>query len=231
MSNLEIVRTYEVISIAVYLLGLWWIIRQRNPLYLGAIIGATFLYGFDWAACTRGYFNATYNPDLIRIPGLTNQGIYEPAVIAFNYGLPFSILPILLTRSTRQLEQKMGKAGTLFFAWLCGVTGVVVYEIPTVHVLHIWTYNQLPEYMVYGFPWSNFWLAGNLVLFPYIGFRHMSRWAAIPQDAGFGYRNENTWKGILMGGLPIWGGVYVTYLIQMFWYANVHPWVDVGRPF
>jgi hypothetical protein len=231
MSNLEVVRSYEIVSVIVYLIGLWWIIRQRNPLYLGALIGATFLYGFDWAFCTRGFFNTTYNPDLIRIPGLTNQGMFEPAVIPFNYGLPFSILPVLLTRSTPVLEQKFGKVGTLFFAWMCGMVGVAVYEIPTVHVLHIWTYHQQPEYMVYGFPWSNFWLAGNLVLFPYIGFRYLSKWAAIPPGAGFAIGSENTWKGILMGALPIWGGLYITYLIQLFWYANVHPWVDVGRPF
>lgn len=231
MSNLAIVRTYEFISIFLYVLALLWIIRQRNPLYLGAIIGATLLYGFDWAFCTRGFFNATYNPDLFVLPGLTNQGMVEPVVIPFNYGLPFSIIPILLTRSTAALEARMGKFGVYIFAWICGVIGIAIYEIPTVHILHIWTYHQLPEYMVYGFPWSNFWLAGNLVLFPYIGFRFMSRWAAIPPHSGLAFGSETTWKGILMGGLPIWGGFYITYLLQLFWYANVLPWVDVGRPF
>ena len=231
MSNLEIVRTYEVASVFIYLVSLWWILKQRNPLYLGALIGATLVYGFDWAFCTRGFFNVTYNPDLIRLPGLTNQGIYEPAVIPLNYGVPFSMGPILLLRMTPTLDRIFGKPGTFVFVWLCGVVGIAVYEIPTVHILHIWTYHQLPEYMVYGFPWSNFWLAGNLFLFPYIGFRYLSKWASIPEGAGFSRHDENTWKGILMGALPIWGGVYITYLLQLFWYANVHPWVDVGRPF
>ena len=53
----------------------------------------------------------------------------------------------------------------------------------------------------------------------------------MPEGAGFGIKKEDTWKGILMGALPIWGGVYITSLIQLFWYANVSPWVDVGRPF
>ncbi len=230
MSNLEVMRSFEIVSDVLYVLILLWIVRGRNPLSLGAYLGATTVYGFDWMWSTKGFFNATFNPDLIPMPGLHDMGITEPYSIPLNYGAGFGLIAILLVRAAPWLDRRLGLAGYPG-VWAFGAVAVAAYEIPVVHILHAWTYHQQPQYLVDGFPWSNFWLAGNLVLGCYAGLRFAERWAAIPAGVGFGLGRETTWKGIAMGAAPIWAAFYATQLIQMFWYSAVTPWVESGRPF
>jgi hypothetical protein len=230
MSNLELMRTFEIVSDILFVLILIWIIRSRNPLSLGAYLGATTVYGFDWMWCTKGFFNTTFNADLIPLPGLHDMGIIEPYSIPLNYGIGFGVIAIWLVRAAPWLDRRFGIGGYLA-VWLFGAAAIAAYEIPVVYLLHAWTYHQAPEYLFYGFPWSNFWLAGNLVLGCYTGLRCAERWAEIPIRAGFSLSRETTWKGLAMGAVPIWAAFYATQLIQMFWYSAVTPWVESGRPF
>lgn len=230
MSNLMLMRTFEGVSVVLFLLVLGWIWRTRNPLYLGAYLGALTVYGFDWMWCTKGFFNATFNPDLIPIPGMNVQGITEPYAIPLNYALGFGLVAILLVKAKDWFDAKMG-AWHYLAVWIGGGIAIAVYEIPVVYLLEAWTYHQAPEYLFFGFPWSNFWLAGNLVLGSYAGLRWCGRWAALPDRAGFALKAETTWKGLVLGGIPIWAAFYATQLIQMFWYGAVDPWVPSGRPF
>lgn len=230
MSNLELMRTFEGVSVLIFLAILVWLIRTRNPLYLGAYIGATTVYGYDWMWSTKGFFNATFNPDLIATPGLEIMGITEPYSILLNYAIGFGWTIVLLVKAKGWLDRVFGVWHYLV-VWLMGVVAIAVYEIPVVHLLTAWTYHQKPEYLIYGFPWSNFWLAGNLILFSYAGLRWAEKWAALPDRPGFALNKESTWKGYIMGGTAIWSAFYATQLIQMFWYSAVDPWVEVGRPF
>jgi len=230
MSNLAIVRSFEIVTLLLWIASLAWTLRSRNPIYLGALLGATVLFGFDWMWITKGFFNVTYNPDLIGLPGLEMMGIREPLVIPFAYGMAFGPFVSLLVMGAEGFDRRFGGWG-YGVVWLIGAVGVMLYEIPVVYLLHIWTYHQLPEFMIWGVPWSDIWLAGNMVLFSYAGLRWMQRWAAIPPGAGFSPSEENTWKGLLMGAMPIWTAFYLTYLLQLFWYSWAEPWVDAGRPF
>ena len=230
MDNLAVVRAYELVTLALYL-GSWvWLWRSRNPLYLGALLGATFVFGYDWVYCTKFFFNVTYNPDLIWIPGLQIMGIREPLAIPFAYGMAFGPFAVLLAMKKDALDRAFGVWNYLA-VWILGAVGVMLYEIPVVYILHIWTYHQQPEHLLWGVPWSDIWLAGNLVMISYAGLRWMERWANLPAGVGFSLRRETTWKGFVMGGLAPWAAFYITFLIQLFWYSAAQPWVDAGRPF
>lgn len=230
MSNLMIVRSYELVTVAIYLASFFWLLRTRNPVYMGALFGATFVFGFDWAYCAKSFFNVTYNPDLIWIPGIEIMGVREPLAIPFAYGMAFGPFAVALVMMRDRLDRAFG-VWNYAVVWLIGAIGVMLYEVPVVHVLHIWTYHQAPEHMLWGVPISDIWLAGNLVGITYAVLRWMERWAQIPAGAGFNLKSENTWKGLVMGGVAPWCAFYITYVIQLFWYSHAQPWVDAGRPF
>ena len=230
MSNLMIVRTYEIVTVILYLVSLVWILRLRNPVYLGAMIGATFVFGYDWVYCTKYFFNVTYNPDLVWIPGLNMMGVREPLSIPFAYGMAFGPFAVLLAMQREALDRAFG-VWNYAVVWVIGAIGVMLYEVPVVHILHIWTYHQQPDTMLWGVPWSDVWLAGNLVGISYAVLRWMERWAQVPRGAGFALDKESTWKGVVMGGGAPWAAFYITFVIQMFWYSAAQPWVDAGRPF
>ena len=230
MSNLMIVRSYELITVAIYLASFFWLLRTRNPVYMGALVGATLVFGFDWTYCTKFFFNVTYNPDLIWIPGLNIMGIREPLAIPFAYGMAFGPFAVALVMMRETLDRLFG-LWNYAVVWVIGAIGVMLYEVPVVHILHIWTYNQEPAHLLWGVPYSDIWLAGNLVGIAYAVLRWMERWAQIPAGAGFKLRSENTWKGIVMGGVAPWCAFYITFVLQLFWYSYATPWVAVGRPF
>ena len=231
MSNLVIVRAYEIGTLLLYLASFFWLLRMRNPLYLGAFIGATLVFGYDWVYCTTFFFNVTYNPDLLWIPGLAIKGIREPIAIPFAYGVAFGPFAVLLTMKRAWFDQRFGVFGYVI-VWIIGAIGVMLYEVPVVHILHIWTYNQTPDALLWGVPWSDIWLAGNLVLICYC---RTALDGTLGTDSrtgvGFSLGSEHTWKGLVMGGLAPWAAFYITFLIQLFWYSAAQPWVNVGRPF
>lgn len=230
MSNLVIVRSYEIVTVLIYLGSFFWLLRLRNPVYMGALLGATLVFGYDWAYCAKSFFNVTYNPDLIWIPGIDIMGIKEPLAIPFAYGMAFGPFCVALAMMRDTFDRKFGVMG-YGVVWVIGAIGVMLYEVPVVHVLHIWTYHQQPDAMLWGVPWSDIPLAGNLVAFTYAMLRWMERWSNIPPNAGFDLSKENTWKGFIMGGTAPWCGFYTTYVLQLFWYSYAEPWVDAGRPF
>ena len=230
MSNLDVVRCYEMGTYLLYAAATYGLWRTRQPLYLGALVGATTVYGFDWVYCSKYFFNVTYNPDLVWIPGLNLMGVREPIAIPFAYGTAFGPFAVALVAGKDWFDRRFGVGGYLV-VWVIGAVGVMLYEVPVVHLLHIWTYHQRSEHLIWGVPISDIWLAGNLVLISYAGLRWMQRWALIPAGCGWSLRRETTWKGIVMGAMPAWAAFYVTFLIQQYWYAYATPWVDAGRPF
>ena len=198
MSNFTIVKCFEIATVLLFLYSLWWTLRTKNPLYLGALVGATMTFGFDWNWIQKDFFNVTYNKDLIWMPGLGMMGIKEPLVIPFAYGMAFGPFVVMLVVAKDWFDKKLGLAG-YGLVWLIGAVGVMAYEIPLVNILHIWTYHQHESYMIFGVPWSDIWLAGSMVGISYAGVRWMERWADLPDRVGFSMTKEATWKGIMMG--------------------------------
>jgi hypothetical protein len=239
MSNYEIIKTFEIVSLVLYIIALVWAVRSKNPYWFGLVIGATLVYGFDWHWSTRGFFNATFNPDLITMPGLSSFGMAEPGSvppvmepwsILLNYGLGFGPAIAMLLMVTPTLKRKFG-AGHYLFVFLCGVVGVAAYEVPVVHIIHAWTYHQKPEYLFFGFPYSNFFMGGNLIFWPWLFARCLQDWIPMPEKPGCSLFSAITWKGIAMGCMAMWSGFYVAGLLQLFWYANTNTWIEAARPF
>ena len=218
------VRIFEAVSVLLYAAGLVWVLRLRNPLYLGAYLGATLVFALDWHWATNSFFRVTFNGHLVPIPGIAIAGQHEPAAIPLNYAIGFGVPAILYARHEKGLEQRFGRKRVAGL-WVAGALGVAIYEIPVVHILHIWTYHQRSNFLVAGFPWSNFWLAGNLILGSCAGVALMKRWAAIPDGTRLSARDETTWKGLLMGAMPVMTAFYITGLLQLWWYSAAQPWI------
>jgi hypothetical protein len=259
------IRIFEVVSLVLYLAALTWVIRTRTPLYLGAFIGATLVWAFDWTFSTNGFFHVTFNEHLIPIPGLNNQGITEPISIPMNYGIGFALPAILWARNDAALRRRFGAWRHLMIL-AAGAVGVGIYEIPVVHVLGIWTYHQRPEFTILGFPWSNFWFAAGLLGGPAILLAYVQRWVegadggpggqvratdaaevnalagsshgatiatAVRASTSTGWGGtERVWRGVVLGAMPIWAAFYLSYMVQLFWYAAATPWITpYVRPF
>ena len=221
---------YELVSVMAFIAALWWSVRSRNPMCLGALIGGTLLFGFDWFWCGRSFFNATFSPDLTMIPGLHIQGQTYPVAAALNWGVGFGFVPFLISQAHGSLSKHLR-------AWYCPVVLVVAaifgmaVEIPMVSGLGMYTYHQAPEYLIYGVPWSNIWFNGMLVGLSYFGLVYAQKWAALPEGCGFALCSENTWKGFTMAAAALWSALYFSGVIQLFWYSAVTPWVESGRLF
>jgi hypothetical protein len=226
------IRTFEVVSLVLYASALVWVVRMHNPLYLGAFLGATLLWAFDWTFATNGFFRVTFSEHLIAIPGLDNQGVTEPLSMPMNYALGFGVPPVLWARSDASMRRRFG-------AWrhplilVGGAIGVAIYEVPVVHLLGIWTYHQEPRFMVLGFPWSDFWFAAGLLGGSAIILAQVQRWM---EGTGGAEQTlspaERRWRGLVLGAMPIWTAFYLTYMVQLFWYAATEPWPEGSpRPF
>ena len=60
----------------------------------------------------------------------------------------------------------------------------------------------------------------------------MAKWAGLPDRAGFGLRDETTWKGVVMGSFAVMTAFYLTGMLQLWWYSAVTPWSGSSpRPF
>ncbi|MET0984378.1 MAG: hypothetical protein ABW034_03120 [Steroidobacteraceae bacterium] len=230
MSSLMTIRTFELIVATAFFAAILWACKLRNPLYLGALIGGAFCFVFDWAWCARSFFNATFHADLIPLPGIEVMGLAYPLVLPPAWGLAYGLTTILLVRVWPSIERRVGKAGYVL-VWLAGGIAMTAVENLLVGVLHIYTYHQKPEYLIGTVPWSNLLLSGNLQLLCFAGLRAFQKWAALAPNPGIDLRSENTWKGLAMGAMPLWGAFVITYAIQLFWYGAVEPWTESGRPF
>lgn len=221
---------FEVVSSIVYLAVAYWVLRRKSAFHLGILIGTTTTFAFDWFWSTKSFFNVTFHPELHALPGLVNGSVSEPWVILLHYGFCFTIPLVLLLRFSSQLDRLFGNWHYLI-VWLMGVVFVAAYEIPMVHIYHAWTYHQKPEQLFFGFPYSNFFFAGNLIFWPYLFTRCLRDWVTFSPDTGLSLNSRATWKGIVTGVIPVWSGFYLAGAIQLFWYTNTSVWIEAGRPF
>lgn len=221
---------YEIASVLVFLAALWWSLRSRNPICLGALIGGTLLFGFDWLWCGRGFFNATFAPSLNMIPGLHIQGQSYPAACALNWGVGFGFLPYLVAQGHGALSRHLGSWHYPVALLVSAIIGMGV-EIPLVSGLGVYTYHQAPGYLIYGVPWSNLWFDGNLIALSYFGLAYAQKWAALPEGCGFALNRETTWKGFTMAAAALWVPIFFITVVQLFWYSATAPWVESGRLF
>jgi hypothetical protein len=92
--------------------------------------------------------------------------------------------------------------------------------------------------------WSNIWYSGVLTTSCYAAARLAVRWAAVPvrspvavgaPGAGAGAERaptaEDKWRAFAFGGAAIITAFYLSWLVQLVWYALTQPWVETPRPF
>ena len=231
LGDVVTIRVFEAISVVLFAIALRWVWQQRDPLYLGALLGAAGVFVHDWFWATNGFFRVTFNQHLIGIPGIGINGLTEPLSVPLNYAFGFGIPAILYTKNKKRMDARFGR-WQYPLLWLAGAVGVGIYEIPVVHILGIWEYHQTPGFELLGFPWSNFWLAANLVGGSCVAVASMARWADLPERAGFARRDETTWKGLVMGSFAVMTTFYLTAMLQLWWYSAATPWSGPSpRPF
>src|SRR6516165_4447545 len=221
---------YEVIITALFVGVVVWVLRSRNPFDLGALFGGFMLYGFDWLWCSRGFWNATVAPDLLMIPGLNILGQRYPITICFIWCIGFGFLPLIASKYYEPIRRTLGiwHLPTVFV-----VSAIIdnLLEGLCVSVIGVWTYHQMPQYLLLGVPWSNAWFLGGLLTASYFGLAWTRKWASIPEGAGFVLTSENTWKGFLMAAGTILTPAALLGFLQLFWWSASHPWTASDRLF
>src|SRR5579863_8681898 len=99
---------YQVVSFVSFLAVVAWALRTRDPLNLGALIGAFMMWGFDWIWCERGFWNVTVAQNLISMPGLEIQGVRYPLAAACNWSVGFGFIPLLLSFRYQAIRRALG---------------------------------------------------------------------------------------------------------------------------
>jgi hypothetical protein len=238
MASTLTVRLFELLCLTLFIAGLLWVRRTKNPVYAGCYLGSTLLVGFDWIFNSNWLFRVEFDAKFIDIWRI--QGVSEPLAMALNYAFYFGAPVLLLVHFREKLDRRFGSRGYLV-VFLLGAAALPVFEIPMVKGLKLWHYYQNPGYLLGGVPWSNIWYSGLLTVTCYMGARLALRWASpvrIPAAVGPGTMAagqpltfEDRAKGLLVGAAAIWGAFYISLLVQIVWYAVTQPWVPTSKPF
>jgi hypothetical protein len=237
MASVVVVRAFEALCVGVWLGGLYWVWRQRRPVYTGVYFGSSTLMVFDWVFNTNWFFRVVYAEQFI--PLWKIQGVVQPVALACTYAFFFGAPVLMLVNRREWLDRKLGAWGyAAVFA--VGALLDLAFEIPVVR-LGLWTYYQEPAFLLAGVAWSNFWYSGLLMVASYAAARLAVRWgtgtgAAPPAMAGeaelkFLGRDEAWWRGFAIGAAAIWAAFYVCLSVQLAWYGATQPWVASPRPF
>jgi hypothetical protein len=226
------VRLFEAGCLLLWLGGLWWIVRTRNPLYLGAYTASALLVLFDWIFNSKWFFRVDYSSHFL--PLWRIEGATQPLALAMNYAFYFGAPVVLLVHFRRRIDERLARAGWLV-VFLLSAAALPVFEIPMVRLLHLWHYYQRPAFLLGGVPWSNIWYSGLLTTSCYGALRLAARWApavrpVVVAGPALGGR-ESWWQNFALGVAAIWSAFYFSMLIQMIWYGATQPWVPTPRPF
>ncbi|HIT76451.1 MAG TPA: hypothetical protein IAA98_12775 [Candidatus Avipropionibacterium avicola] len=222
------IRGFELLAVALFLFGVWYVWRSRSWVLRGGYAGAVLTIGFDWMFNTRWFFNVAYSPEFI--PLFVIDGVNQPVALAMTYGFFFGIPTAILAHQRHRLDRRFGRWG-----WLLVFVGMgllqPLFEIPMVKLLHAWTYYQRPEFLWGGVIWSNIWFSGMLGLGCYGGLRLALRWEGAVDPAAFSPR-EQAVRQFALGVAAIWVAFTAATLVQLlFWYVPVAPWAPGPRPF
>ncbi len=221
---------YEIGSIVAFLAALAWVVRSRNPVNLGALIGGFLIFGFDWLWCSKAFFNATFTQNLTMFPGIHILGEQYPVAVACNWAIGYGFGPLLLSKFHGPLSRSLGKLHFPVILAACAVVDISI-EAILISGLGVYKYHQAPEFLILGVAWSNAWLLGGLLAFAYFGLAYVQKWTAIADGAGFAPGSETTWKGISLAAGAIWTSAFFLTVVQFYWYSATTPWIESGRLF
>lgn len=255
-ANLAVVWIWEVMSFALFLLGLAILRRKQNPVFWGIYSASALVILFDWV-WNRNWFGAvTYSEYFI--PAWGARGEIEPISLAFVYCFFFGIPMIILLEQRSNLDRRFGALQwPLLFALFA--VPQMPFEILASKVLHLWVYHVVPPWTVLGVPWSNAVFSGLLGCGFYAAGRLALRWtwaghsfdtnaadlvtAGSPVMSAEPTRAQSTTavSAPLLGREAWWRAyattlafsaltlVGITYLF-LPWYLVVQPWATVVPP-
>lgn len=248
VADVVAVRLFELVALALFVFGWWYVRRTGSWVVIGGYLGSTFTVLFDWTFNTKWFFNVLYSPNFI--PLFRIGDAVQPVALLFTYAFFFGIPTAFLALNRDWLDRRLGTWG-----WLVVFLGMgllqPLFEIPMVSWLHLWTYYQAPEYLLGGVIWSNLWFSGVLGVGCYGALRLGLRWenARLPVTATVGApapkaptaaaagapvlgEREDRFRQVATGVAGIWAAFYASTLLQlMLWYTVVSPWVASPREF
>lgn len=229
-ASLLAVRSYEVIGALLFLGGLIWIWRSRNPLYVGTYLGSSIGGGiYEWIFDSRYYFRLTTDEKFI--PAWTMDGVEAPLAMILFYAFFFGIPLLLLVERHEALVRRLGPRGLYVMLAVLGIVGTPAFECLNTSVTHIYHYHQRPEHLFYGMPYSNFWFGALMFICPYWGLVQARRILGFPQTPVAALAPDQRRLAIALGFAAIITGFFVAASINGVWYVWAEPWIDSPRPF
>jgi hypothetical protein len=222
------VRLFELFSISLFIIGLIWVIRQKNPLYLGAYLGSTFsgIY-FDWINNLNWLFRVEYDPRFI--PLFYLDGYPQPLAFSANYAVYFGIPILLMLRYRQSLVNRFGERGLYVFVTAFGGLASPAFEIPMIQLLKLWRYYQRDEFLLGGVPWTNIIYSGLLFLFIFSAVDYVQR--RLLSHEGKDSAPDERMKSLLLGFGAYTTAFALAQFIQMLIYVATDPWIPGPRPF
>lgn len=226
---LIVVRVFEFVAVALFLAGLVWVIKQKNPLYLGAYIGSCFagVY-FDWINNLNWFLRVKFDERFIPLYYLGDwpQPLAMSATYAFYFGVPL----LLLLHYQENLQKRFGLRGQYPIVFIAGTIALPIFEIPVVQAFGLWTYYQKDAFLLGGVAWTNWFYSALLFLFIYVALQYVQKMFVTTPPSSIINKTEQfklMWLGF---------GAFVTafalaQFVQMMIYAATNPWIDSPRPF
>ena len=109
-ANIVAVRIFELVCLSLWIYGIVWVRRSRNPVYAGVYTGSTLLIGFDWIFNSNWFFRVEFSDKFI--DAFRIQGVSEPLAMALNYAFYFGLPVLLLVHHRDKLDRRFGGRGT-----------------------------------------------------------------------------------------------------------------------
>jgi len=237
-ANLASVRLFEFAALLLWLAGVEFVRRHPKALYVGAYVGSSTLFCFDWAFNAKWFFNVRYSAHFL--PLFRIHGEVQPVALSLTYAFYFGGPLLVAVHYRDAIDRRLGRRGWLAVFVVSGLVNPL-FEIPLVHWLHLWTYYQRPGFLLGGVAWSNIWFSGMLFTTCYAGVRLALRWTTAGDAASMALgrtgslqlrERERWWRDVTVGAATIWASFYVCMSVQLIWYALAQPWTSASpRPF
>lgn len=229
-TSATVVRNYEIVSVVLVLVGLFYVWRTQNPVFAGVYLASSLGGGvMEWIFDSKWYFRLTVDEKFIpawKIAGETGS----LAMILF-YGFFYGIPLVVLRNWKDTLYRNFGRTGTGFFVLALGVFGTPVFECFNTSVMHIYKYHQREEYLIWGMPYSNLWFGGLMMFLPFWGLQQVEVLVGlIPRTNTTLLRQKLLGAGI--GFSIVISAFFVAATLNAVWYAQAGDiWTPTSRAF
>ncbi|CZR53547.1 uncharacterized protein PAC_03426 [Phialocephala subalpina] len=224
------VRTYEVLSLALFLGGCVYVWRSKNPVYVGIYLASSIGGGiFEWIFDSKYYFRLT--ADNRFISAWTMAGEKAPAAMILIYGFFFGIPLVLLRQYKAVLYQRAGNTGIYCLIFSLGFFGTPAFECTNTTVTKIYKYHQRDEYLFYGMPYSNFWFGVLMMGLPYWGLEQAEALTTLIPRTMLS-RSRQKLLAASVGFSTVITAFFIAATLNGIWYATAGDiWTETPRAF